>query len=112
MVTCYLKYKIDMYKHAEFEAYARLWIPLVERFGGVHHGYFLPHESNSDVAVALFSFPSLAEYERYRCRSFSDPECQAAYAFAEETRCIVSYERQFLRPLQPVEAKRDLEGSI
>jgi len=101
MVTCYLRYRIDMYKIAEFEAYARLWIPLVERFGGVHHGYFLPHESQSDLAVALFSFPSLAEYENYRSKSLSDPECQAAYAYAEETRCIISYERQFLRQLVP-----------
>ena len=101
MVTCYLRYRIEMYKLAEFEAYARLWIPLVERFGGVHHGYFLPHESQSDLAVALFSFPSLAEYEEYRSKSRSDAECQAAYAYAEETRCIIRYERQFLRPLLP-----------
>lgn len=105
MITCYLRYKIDMYKVdmykvAQFEEYARMWIPLVERFGGVHHGYYLPHESDSDLAVALFSFPSLAEYESYRTKSAADPGCQAAYAFAEQTRCIISYERQFLRPLK------------
>ena len=100
MITCFIRYRIDMYKVAEFEEYARMWIPLVERFGGTHHGYYLPHESDSDLAVALFSFASLAQYEEYRTRSMSDPECQAAYAFAAETRCIVSYERQFLRPVQ------------
>jgi len=89
-----------MYKVAEFEAYARMWIPLVERFGGIHHGYYLPHESHSNLAVALFSFPSLAEYEVYRVTSMADPECRAAYAYAVETKCIVSYERQFLRPLE------------
>lgn len=99
MITCYLRYTIDMYKVSEFEAYARMWIPLVERFGGIHHGYFLPEESNSDLAVALFSFASLAEYEAYRERSASDAACQAAYAYADETRCIISYERQFLRPV-------------
>lgn len=99
MITCYLRYRIDMYKLAEFEAYARLWVPLVERFDGIHHGYFLPHESQSDLAVALFSFPSLAEYENYRLNALSDPDCQAAYAYAQETRCILRYERQFLRPL-------------
>ena len=99
-ITCYVRYKIDMYKVAEFEAYARMWIPLVERFGGVHHGYYLPHESDSDLAVALFSFPSLVEYETYRKESMADPECQAAYDYAEKTRCIISYERQFLRPVQ------------
>jgi len=97
MITCYLRYEIDMHKLEEFEQYARMWIPLVERFGGQHHGYFLPHESNSDLAVALFSFPSLAEYEQYRTDSASDPECQAAYDFATDTRCIIRYERQFLR---------------
>ena len=101
MVTCFLTYRVDMYKLAEFETYAGLWIPLVERFGGIHHGYFLPHESDSDLAVALFSFPSLAEYEKYRVSSLADPECQAAYAFAKETRCIISYERRFLRQLRP-----------
>ncbi|MEM9658182.1 MAG: NIPSNAP family protein [Planctomycetota bacterium] len=100
MVTCYLRYTIDMHKIAEFEEYAQRWIPLVERFGGMHHGYFLPHESNSDLAVALFSFATLAEYEQYRARSMSDPECMAAYEFAERTRCIIRYERHFLRPIE------------
>jgi hypothetical protein len=99
MITCYLRYVIDPHKLHEFEAYARLWIPLVERFGGAHHGYFLPHEGANNVALALFSFPSLAAYEDYRQRSRADLECQAAYAFAERTRCIVSYERSFMRPI-------------
>lgn len=86
-----------MYKVPEFETYARMWIPLVEKISGTHHGYFLPYESSSDLAVALFSFPSLAEYEHYRTASVSDVECQAAYKHAHETKCIISYERQFLR---------------
>ena len=49
MVTCYLKYIIDASKLAEFEHYAKLWIPLVAKFGGQHHGYFLPHEGASNV---------------------------------------------------------------
>ncbi|MCA9130180.1 MAG: NIPSNAP family protein [Planctomycetales bacterium] len=102
MITCYLRYRIDMYQLNQFEEYARMWIPLVKRFGGEHHGYFLPYESNSDLAVAIFSFPSLALYEIYRRDSASDSDCQAAYAFAEKTRCIISYERQFLRPILPV----------
>ncbi len=100
MITCYLRYTIDMHKVAEFEEYARRWIPLVERFGGAHHGYFLPHESSSDLAVALFSFPSLAKYEQYRTDSLKDPECRAAYEFANETKCIIRYERHFLRPVE------------
>lgn len=99
MITCYLPYRIDMYQVENFETYAQKWMPLVERFGGVHHGYYLPHESDSDLAVAIFSFPSLAEYERYRTLSLTDPDCLAAYAFAEKTRCILGYERHFLRPV-------------
>lgn len=99
MITCYLRYIIDPFKLKEFEHYAKLWIPLVEKFGGKHHGYFLPSEGASNVALALFTFPSLARYEEYRERSFQDPECQSAFKYAEETRCILSYERNFFRPV-------------
>lgn len=99
MITCYLRYLIDPYKLAEFEHYGKLWIPLVEKFGGAHHGYFLPSEGASNVALAMFSFPSLTAYETYRERSLADAECQAAFRYAEETRCIVSYERSFFRPV-------------
>ena len=99
MITCYVRYVLDPYKLDAFEQYARLWIPLVEKFGGTHHGYFLPHEGANNIAVTLFSFPSLAAYEQYRTDSMEDPECQAAYALAEETRCIISYERNFMRPV-------------
>lgn len=99
MITCYLRYIVDPYKLAEFEHYGRLWIPLVEKLGGTHHGYFLPSEGASNVALAMFSFPSLAAYEAYRAKSMQDPECQAAFRYAEETRCIVSYERSFFRPV-------------
>lgn len=99
MVTCYLRYVIDPYKLKEFAHYSKLWIPLVTKFGGQHHGYFLPSEGASDVALALFTFPSLAEYEQYRKDSFNDPECLAAFQYAKDTRCILSYERSFFKPL-------------
>ena len=99
MITCYLRYVIDPYKLREFERYAKLWIPLVDKFGGQHHGYFLPSEGASDIALALFTFPSLAEYEQYRTDSINDPECVAAFKYAEETRCILSYKRSFFNPL-------------
>ncbi|MDI9244032.1 NIPSNAP family protein [Marinobacter sp. CHS3-4] len=99
MVTCYLRYVIDPYKLKEFEHYSKLWIPLVNKFGGQHHGYFLPSEGANDVALALFTFPSFAEYEQYRKDSFNDPDCIAAFKYAEETRCILNYERSFFRPL-------------
>ena len=99
MVTCYLRYVIDASRVKEFEHYGRLWIALVKKFGGVHHGYFLPSEGANNIALALFTFPSLAAYEQYRTASFSDEECLAALKYAEETKCIVSYERSFFRPV-------------
>ncbi|MGW7225491.1 NIPSNAP family protein [Streptomyces sp. CBMAI 2042] len=99
MITVHLKYEIDAEKLDDFEEYGRRWVRLVNRFGGTHHGYFLPSEGDSDIAYALFSFPSLAAYEQYRSDSMSDPECQEAFALARETRCIKRYERRFLRPL-------------
>ncbi|CAM5602142.1 NIPSNAP family protein [Streptomyces cyaneofuscatus] len=99
MITIHLKYEIDAEKLDDFEEYGRRWVRLVNRFGGTHHGYFLPSEGDSDIAYALFSFPSLAAYEQYRSDSMSDPECQEAFALARETRCIKRYERRFLRPL-------------
>ena len=62
MVTCYLRYIIDPARLKEFEHYGKLWTPLVEKFGGKHHGYFLPSEGANNVALALFTFPSLAAY--------------------------------------------------
>jgi hypothetical protein len=94
-----LRYIIDPDKVVEFEEYGRMWIPLVERFGGRRHGYFLPHEGANNVAIALFSFPSLAAYEQYRATASGDAECQRAYEFAKRTGCILSYERSFMRPV-------------
>lgn len=99
MITCYLKYVIDPYKVDDFEAYAKMWIPLVNQYGGTHHGYFLPHEGANNIGYALFSFPSLKDYEEYRIKIKDDPECQAAFDHAEKTRCILSFERSFMRPV-------------
>jgi hypothetical protein len=35
MITCFLEYRIDPKKTSEFERYGRMWIKLIERFGGV-----------------------------------------------------------------------------
>lgn len=77
-----------------------MWIPLVKKFGGTHHGYYLPHESANDLAVCLFSFPSLGDYEAYRIMSAEDEECQIAFKFAEKMDCIRRFDRHFLRPLE------------
>jgi hypothetical protein len=99
VVTIYLRYVLDPGRLKEFEHYGKLWIALVNKLGGQHHGYFMPGEGANNIALALFTFDSLASYESYRLRSFEDPDCQAAFRYAEETRCILSYERSFFRPV-------------
>lgn len=99
MITCHVKYVIDPYQLPAFERYSIQWITLVNRLGGQHHGYFLPSEGANNIAYCLFSFPSLAEYERYRQVSAADPECQALVEEATALKFILSYERSFLRPV-------------
>jgi len=99
MITCYIRYIIDPNKIEEFEHYAKLWIPLVEKFGGQHHGYFLPSEGANNVAIAMFTFSSLTEYDSYRQQSFLDKECIAAFDYAKNTQCVISYERSFFKPI-------------
>ena len=97
MVTCLLRYELQAGKEAEFEVYGRKWITLVGRFGGQHLGYFLPSEGASDVAYALFTFPSLAAYETYRQASAQDEVCRAL--FKELPDLVQRYDRTFLRPV-------------
>ena len=59
MITCHLRYILDPTKIKEFEHYGKIWIPLVKKFGGMHHGYLLPSEGASNIALASFSFPTL-----------------------------------------------------
>lgn len=101
MITCVVDYVIDPAKVADFERFARAWMGLVERSGGRHHGYFLPSEGASDRALALFSFPSLADYERYREGFGKDPEFVAADRIRDESGCVLRYDRSFMRPLLP-----------
>jgi hypothetical protein len=59
----------------------------------------LPSEGANNIALGSFSFPSLAAYEQFRATCAIDAECQAAFKYAEETRCFLSYERTFFRPM-------------
>jgi hypothetical protein len=54
MITCVVHYTIDAAQIEAFERFARAWMRLVIKHGGVHHGYFLPAEGASDQAEALF----------------------------------------------------------
>jgi hypothetical protein len=99
MITCVVDYVIDPKKIGAFERFARAWIELVNRHGGRHHGYFLPSEGASDRALALFSFPTLADYERYRSRFGVDEAFIAADRIRDESGCVLRYDRSFMRPL-------------
>jgi hypothetical protein len=116
MFTCFIRYKIDPDKLDEFREYAHSWISLINRYGGTHHGYFVPGsvdnlpsrafsfpdlgtEGPPNIAVALFSFPSIETYDQYRMAVSNDEECKAATARFDETKCFSSYERTFLVPI-------------
>ncbi|MGM4910040.1 NIPSNAP family protein [Rhizobium sp. 768_B6_N1_8] len=113
-VTCEVRYRLDPQKLAEFEAYAQIWMGLIERCGGTHHGYFLPRErpdgtgmsfpaagsdGAGDIAIALFTFPDEESYLNYRSSVAADPEGIAANARFGDNPPFKSYERLFLRPL-------------
>jgi hypothetical protein len=114
-VTCQIRYTLNLNKLSAFESYARTWMMLIERYGGTHHGYFLPrtapdgakisfpglgNDGPRDVAVAMFTFPDEQSYRRYRQMVKTAPECQSAAALVRETRCFTRYERLFLKPVQ------------
>jgi len=100
MITCVVSYVIDPAKIEAFEQFGRRWMDLVIQHG-VPHGYFLPAEGASDRALALFSFEDLATYEKYRARFGTDPAFVAADRIRDESRCVIRYERTFMRPLLP-----------
>ena len=99
MVTCFVKYVLDPNQIDAFEDYGKKWIDLVNKMGGVHHGYLLPHEGANNIGYASFSLPSLASYESYREDLSNSPECQQVLQEAADRKFILSYERSFLKPV-------------
>lgn len=102
MITCVVDYVIDPRKIREFEKFGRRWIELVEIHGGQHHGYFLPSEGASDRALALFSFPSLSAYEKYRTLFGKEQSFIEADRIRDESGCVIRYDRTFMRPLSRI----------
>ena len=98
-VTCCIRYVIDPFQKAEFEAYARNWLTIIPACGGDLLGYFLPHEGTNTVALAMISFESLAAYEAYRDRLRADAAGAANCAVAQAKRFILSEERTWLTPV-------------
>ncbi len=88
MVTCFIRYRVEPDKLDEFREYARSWISLIRKYGGTHHGYFVPGTDGDNLPNAAFSFPGL-----------DDEGCKAATARFNETKCFSSYERTFLVPI-------------
>lgn len=98
-VTCCIRYVIDPFQSAAFETYARNWGEIIPACGGDLIGYFLPHEGTNNVALALISFPSLADYESYRARLRQDAAGVANFRMAQEKRFILEETRTFLTPV-------------
>jgi hypothetical protein len=96
-ITVFIRYQIDPFKRAEFEAYAKRWLSIIPKCGGELIGYFMPHEGTNNVAYGLISFESLAAYEAYRAKLRGDGEGVANFNVAEEGKFILSEERSFLR---------------
>ena len=106
-----------MHQLEAFAEYGRLWMALVNRLGGTHHGYYLPNqdpraanhgrfsfpslgaEGPTNIGVAIFSFPDWDAYERYRTEARDHEECLRAAALVNETKCFTSYERNFMSPV-------------
>ena len=59
MVTCYLHYVIDPSKVKEFEHYGKLWISLVEKFGGNITVISYPRKARTTLPSLFFPFRAL-----------------------------------------------------
>lgn len=107
-ITLFIKYQIDPYQHEAFEAYARRWYESVPRCGGDLLGYWMPHEGTNNIAYALISFESLANYEAYRVTLKADEKGAANFQSAQEGKFIIAEERSFLRRVDAAGQPGDL----
>jgi hypothetical protein len=113
-VTCQIRYTLDLAQLGVFETYAHTWMQLIERYGGIHHGYFIPrtnpdevgpsfpslgYDGPTDVAIAMFTFPDEESYRLYRKEVATEPGCITAAALVRESGCFTRYERLFLQPV-------------
>src|SRR5215469_2544617 len=89
-VTVFIRYQLDPYKRAQFEAYQQRWQKIIPRCGGTLVGAWMPHEGTNNIAWLLVSCESLAAYEAYRARILADPEGLANFKSAEEGRFILA----------------------
>lgn len=99
MITCFIRYEIDPFKHEAFARYARVWGEAIPRCGAELIGYFGPHEGSATTAYGVYSIADLAAYEAYRARLRADPAAVANFAFAGDERFIRREDRLFLKRL-------------
>ena len=52
MFTCVIRYRVEPGKLAEFRQYAHAWIGLIRKYGGTHHGYFVPGTDDDSLPEA------------------------------------------------------------
>ncbi|MEM7525059.1 MAG: NIPSNAP family protein [Pseudomonadota bacterium] len=96
MLTCFIQYRIDPTKRAEFARYAQTWGQAIPRCGADLIGYYAPHEGSSTLAYGVYNIESLAAYEAYRARLAADPLGRENYEFAQAERFLLGEERTFL----------------
>lgn len=106
MITCFIRYEIDPFKHDEYATYARNWGQAIPRCGAGLVGYFGPHEGSSTIAYGVYNIENLAAYEAYRARLAADPLGRDNYEFARRERFILREERVFLKNLSLPHAER------
>jgi hypothetical protein len=113
-VTCQIRYTLNLAQLGAFESYARTWMSLIEQYGGIHHGYFIPRANPDEVGPSFpglgyegpnrrrhrdVTFPDEESYRLYRKEVATDSECITAAALVGESGCFIQYERLFLEPV-------------
>lgn len=117
MVTCVIRYKLNLKELPAFEEYGKIWIKIIKELGGIHHGYFFPsddseidkhnefsfkgvgREGEKDFGLAIFSFKTWDDYEKYRINAKSHPDCLKANDIVNKSNCFISYERNFVNSI-------------
>lgn len=95
MLTCIIRYEIEPYQRAEFEAYSRNWGRAIPECGAELIGYYSPREGTTSTAYGLYNIPDLAGYEAYRARLAAHHLGRENYEFAAARKFIRREDRAF-----------------
>lgn len=106
MITVQLRYLINADAFDSFVDYAVQVMEVAQRPAVQQAQFFLPAAGASNEALALFTFDSLTDNQRFRSNTFDDPACRAALRLARASRCIRRCDSTFLRPLTDTPARR------